>query len=79
MAKSYEDIASDLNEKLRRSGKPVVTLTWPTFYDVCERDRLKDAALAGIQEHASGSFQLIISYGRNAVVVCHDRNFQPAP
>ncbi len=78
MPKHVREIASDLNELLRKHGSPVMTFPWPKFYEICERDRIKSAFQDDLEEEASGHFQLIIAYGRNAVVVCHDRNFQPA-
>lgn len=75
MAKAPGDIADELNETLRKTGQPYVTLTWPEFYTVCDRERLKQPFLDGVQSEASGRFQLIVAYGQNAVMVCHDRNF----
>ena len=78
MSKSATEIVDDLNEMLRKSGRPYITLTWPEFYDICDRERLKQPLLDGVREAASGQFQLIVAFGHNAVVVCHDRNFAPA-
>ena len=75
MAKAAGDIADELNEILRKTGQPYVTLTWPAFYRTCERERLKQPFLNVVQSEASGRFQLIVAYGQNAVLVCHDRNF----
>ena len=50
-------------------------MTWPDFYELCKRERMKRPLQSGIQEQASGCYQLIVEYGQNAVMVCHDRNF----
>ena len=78
MSKTTTSIVDELNEILRRSGEPCMTMTWPEFYEVCQRERMKQPLQTGIQEQASGRYQLIVAYGHNAVVVCHDRNFAAA-
>lgn len=78
MAKPFPEIVEELDELLRKSGEPVITMTWPDFYKLSDRERLKNAALDAIREDASGRYQLVIGYGRNAVIISHDRNFQPA-
>lgn len=75
MSKTAASIVDELNELLRKGGQPFMTLTWPEFYRLCERERLKQPLQNSIQEQASGRYQLIVAYGHNAVVVCHDRNF----
>lgn len=77
MPKQKDDIVYELNEQLRLAGRPCITIPFPEFYELCERERLKQPLLDGIQERAASRFQLIVAYGRNAVVVCHDRNFAP--
>ena len=37
--------------------------------------RTKGDIVDELRALASARFQLIVAYGRNAVVVCHDRNF----
>ena len=78
MSKLAVDIVDELNEMLRKGGRPLMTLTWPEFYQICERERLKQPIMDGIREEASGKFQLVVAYGQNAVVICHDRNFATA-
>ena len=73
--RSRDDIVNELEEHLRLAGKPCMTLPWPDFYRLCGRVRMKQPFLDELRELASARFQLIVAYGRNAVVVCHDRNF----
>ena len=77
MPKVVKEIADELNDALRRTGHPYMTLTWPKFYDICERERLKQAFLDELAQGASAEFQLLVAYGRNMVLICHDRNFAP--
>jgi hypothetical protein len=79
MAKSIETMVDDLNDKLRKSGKPVVTMTWPRFYDVGEIDRLKEARSEAVKALAREKYGLFVHYGQQVVIVGHDRNFEPAP
>ena len=78
MSKSPATIVDELNEMLRKTGRAVMTLTWLDFYKVCERERLKQPFMETVKEEASGKFQLVVAYGHNAVVICHDRNFADA-
>ena len=75
MPKAVREIADELNDALRRTGVPYMTVTWPDFYAICERERLKQAFLDELARGASAEFQLLVAYGRNIVLVCHDRNF----
>ncbi len=75
MPKAKGEIADELNEMLRKGGRPYLTLTWRDFYNLCDRERFKQPFLDGIQSESSGRFQLIVAYGKNAVMICHDRNF----
>ena len=73
--RSVVDIIEELNEFLRRSARPYLTLVWPEFYELCGRERLRFPFLEEVREAASERFQLVVGYGHNVVVVCHDRNF----
>ena len=73
--RSVADILEECNLRLRRAEQAYMTLTWPEFYELCGRERLKQPFLDKVQNVASGRFQLIVAYGQNAVMVCRDRNF----
>lgn len=77
MPMSVDDTVDALHDDLRRAGGPVKTYTWPDFYTRCNAARLHQPRLDQIKETASGKFGLIVAYGHNAVLVAHDRNFQP--
>jgi hypothetical protein len=77
MPMTIDETVDALNDDLRRAGGPVKTYTWPDFYERCGVARFKQPRLDQIQEKASGKFGLMIAYGHNAVLVAHDRNFQP--
>ena len=73
--RSVTYVVEELNLRLQQAGRPYMTLTWIEFYNLSGRERLKQPFLDEVKEMASGHFQLIVAYGHNAVLVCHDRNF----
>ena len=77
MPRQTDKIVYELNELLRLAGQSSITMPWSDFYELCERERLKQPLLDGVKKLAASRFQLIVAYGNNAVVVCHDRNFAP--
>ena len=70
-------VVEDLDTMLKHSGKPFMTMTWPEFYKLSERNRIKSSFRDEVKRLASGQFQLNIAFGVNSVIVCHDRNFSP--
>jgi len=77
MAKRIAEIVDDLNDELRLKGGPVLTKTWPEFYELCDIARFKDARAEAISSDARDRHGLFVGYGKNAVFVMHDRNFEP--
>ncbi len=72
-----EDIVEELNDKLRISGRPCITINWREFYEMCNRRRMKEGFLTQIQKSASGRYQLVVGLGKNVILVGQDRNFSP--
>jgi len=78
MPKSADSIVDELHDALRRRSGDVLTIPWwPEFYELAERQRLKQAFLDTVQAMALNQRQLVIAYGANVVVVCRDTNFAP--
>jgi hypothetical protein len=77
MPRSIKEIVDDLNEKLRLKGGPIMTMTWPEFYSLCGITRFKDGRAEAIVKDARDYHGLFIGWGKNAVFVQHDRNFDP--
>ena len=77
MPQSMNSIVEQINEYLRLSNDPYITVPWPDFYSLCGRRRMKKAFLDELRNQARDQFQLVVAYGRNVVIVCHDRNFAP--
>ena len=72
-----EYIVEELNDKLRISGRPCITINWRAFYEMCNRKRMKEGFLNQIQDLASGKYQLVVGLGKNVILVGQDRNFSP--
>jgi uncharacterized FlgJ-related protein len=76
MAKSAQSVAEDIQELLRKNAIDVVTIPWPDFYKLAERERIKDAFMeelrSKLREHA-----LLISYGQAVVLIGKDFKFSP--
>lgn len=66
-------VVDELN--LRLAEQPCVTLRWPFFHELCGRERLDQRFLDDVQDGAASRSRLVVAYGRNAVIACHDRNF----
>ena len=80
MPRRTTDIVDGLSERLRQAGRSYMTLPWPDFYELCDRERLKQPFLDSVQQEAlNGRYQLVVAYGRNAVVICYDQNFADVP
>jgi len=78
MPRSVEQIVDDLNDKLRLSGNPVITMRWPDFYKLSDMQRFKEPRPEQIKKRAKSEYGLIVEYGDAVVLVAHDRNFSPA-
>ncbi|HBN7751051.1 hypothetical protein ACOWPU_16395 [Pseudomonas aeruginosa] len=76
MAKSVSVVISDLREMLNKSGKDAATLTWKKFYQVADRERMKDAFLEQLSKQAKES-SLFVAYGNAVVLVAKDYDFSP--
>jgi hypothetical protein len=82
MPRSVKSIVDDLNARLQERvrlgrGEPVLTISWPKFYELCEMTRFKPPRDEEIQRDGKERFGLIIAYGEKVVLIAHDRNFSP--
>ncbi len=74
MAMRHGEVADNIQEIMRKNGVDVVTFTWPDFYKVSDRERIKvefqnDLALS------LKALGLLISYGAVVVLVAKDFGF----
>jgi len=76
MPKEPKKVAEEIDHMLRKSGKEVLTITWPEFYTLNDAQRWTDERTQWIDEAAKRR-GLIFGFGQMVISVCHDRNFSP--
>ena len=74
MSKSAQLVAEEIQDILRRNAKDVVTFSWPDFYKVAERARLKDAFTTELTKKLR-ELGFLVSYGQAVVLVGKDFKF----
>ena len=76
MAASVNSISDNLIDLVRKNNKEAITFSWPDFYQVCERERIKQPFLDSLAKCLMEKSYLI-AYGNSAVLVTRDFNWQP--
>jgi hypothetical protein len=75
MALPHSEVAERIQELMRKnSGADVITLTWPDFYKVAARERIK----VEFQSDLAASLKalgLLINFGSTVVLVAKDFTF----
>lgn len=74
MAKSTQAVAEEIQELLRKNGKDVVTLSWPDFYKISGRERIKDEFTAALSKSLR-ELGLLVAYGQSVILVAKDFRF----
>ncbi len=74
--KSAPSVAEDIQNTLRKSGKDVITFSWPEFYVASGRERIKDAFWDELETSLRGH-ALMIKAGQSVVLVAKDFRFAP--
>lgn len=76
MAKNVRDIASDVDNFMKKKTLNFWTLPWGQLYEVASRERIKEAFQEDLRK-ALKSHALEITYGTNAVVIHRDAVWGP--
>ena len=74
MPKPAAEVAADFRAKMDACAESYFTVSWPDFYDACDRYRWTDRA----HEDTRSAFMdegLILGYGNAAVIIAEDANF----
>jgi hypothetical protein len=74
MAIRHSEVAESIQELMRKNGVDVVTFTWPDFYKVSGRERIK----VEFQTDLAASLKalgLLINFGSTVVLVAKDFSF----
>ena len=76
MAKAASSVATDIQALIQKSGTDVLTFTWPKFYEVSARDRIKSAFMESLSKELAKK-SLLLMQGNAVVLVAKDYNFSP--
>ncbi len=76
MAKPIGQVAEGIQDAMRAKGVDVITFSWPEFYRVSAREKLKDAFLTDLKKCLEQK-NLLVCYGQSIVLVAKDFSFSP--
>ncbi len=76
MPKAASEVAKELRAIMRERKSQPLTLTWPFFYNFCERQKWTDKAYEETWA-AAQEVGLILGYGSTVVVITEDEDFAP--
>jgi hypothetical protein len=76
MPKKIEALADELNRELRAQGKDVLTYSYPGFYSLADRDRLRDSFKDEFERALKGH-ALLVAWGQSIVAILKDYRFSP--
>ena len=76
MSRQAEDISTEIAELMRKSGKDVVTMKWPAFYEFCERERLKGSFWEELKKALAEDSILLVD-GHAVAAFVKDFDFSP--
>lgn len=77
MSKKIEALDEDLSQELRAKAKDVLAYSYPGFYAVADRDRLRDSFNIEFERALKGH-ALLVAWGQSIVAVLKDYRFSPA-
>lgn len=73
--KSIPQIVEEFTQYARRERSGIFTMNWDKFARLVDRVQFKEAFLKKVQEKLQGN-DVIISYGKNVVVIINDKHFE---
>lgn len=76
MAKSALQISEKIRDLMQNSGVDVMTVRWPNFYKIAERERWKSAFQDELTLELR-KMSLLASFGNSVVVIAKDFDFSP--
>ncbi|TAL65816.1 MAG: hypothetical protein EPN79_11740 [Burkholderiaceae bacterium] len=69
-------IAEKIQALMHKGSKDVVTFSWAEFYDVAERERIKETFKENLASDLR-KLSMLINYGQSIVLVAKDFRFAP--
>lgn len=76
MPRNASQIAQDIAEMMRKNAVDVVTMKWPDFYKLAERDRIKEGFMGPLKSHLLQE-SIMLSEGNAVVAFVKDFDFSP--
>ena len=78
MARSAAAISEKIIDTIRKqsSDNDYVTIAWNKFYDLTERDRIKDAFMASLKKELKKRSFLMVA-GSSVIIIAKDFNSNP--
>ncbi|VAW73625.1 hypothetical protein MNBD_GAMMA15-2236 [hydrothermal vent metagenome] len=76
MAKSAAAISEKITDMIRKQGNDYVTIAWNKFYDLTERDRIKDAFMTSLKKELKKRSFLMVA-GSSVIIIAKDFNSHP--
>ena len=76
MAKAASDVVVDVQDMLNGTGLDLVTLTWPEFYQLSGRERMKEEFKLDLSRKLKAA-SIVIAYGNAIVLLAKDYRFSP--
>jgi len=73
---SINTLADSIVQHMRLNNQNVLTLRWSDFYQLCERDRLRQGFLEGLAESLADS-SVVLARGKATVAFVNDFDFAP--
>lgn len=74
MPKPPIKLAAEVQARMQREGKQILTMPWPEFYKEAEIDRFRDKRAEEIKASCV-ALGIVVGYGNNVVTFCYDANF----
>ena len=76
MPLSVKAIADEISDQMRKNSLDVLTMRWPAFYTLCERDRMKESFLEALAAQLKIQ-SILLARGHAIVVFVKDFDFAP--
>lgn len=72
-----KEVADEIIQSIRQSGKDAVTYPWMDFYKICDRKRIHESFMKKIIRRLKEQ-SFILAQGSSVVLIAKDFNWAPA-
>ena len=78
MPKPVSQVVLDAQNLLNGKGLDLVTLAWPEFYELSDRERMKEEFMLDLSKKLKAA-SLLVAYGNATVILAKDYRFARLP